>query len=203
MNKETAVANYALLKNGFDTKLCVDAASGGLSLDTRWFPSLRRYATGDSRWDLDDPLRKTFIGVIGDVSQAELKATTLQAEKSLRAVYPDDEDHWHAFFTQLQEETSVEYEHRRHPSTPALNQNCSTATPRQRLLMDAAASASISRVAPPPPELSEIRIDMKTVSDDFEEEKKRERRRESQCILFQWFPCLISVRDWFERVTCW
>jgi hypothetical protein len=94
MDLATATSNYALLRALPEgTKIYVDAATGQMTLDDRYFGGARRWIGGTSRNDLIEPLRQTFQ-VMSETAAtpAELLSTFNYTRERLIALYPEFDD---------------------------------------------------------------------------------------------------------------
>lgn len=193
ISPSVAISNYTLIRKGIPagTKLCVDKETGKFSLDNRWGYSMRRYMTGDSRDDLDVPMRETFVLLLKEsiVPITELQETLDITKQSLIDTYGED-NHLIAYFKSLQMEidtlagrsaTTPEKVSPRH--SPGL----SSGVVRLRIGCDQTPD--------------DVRIDMSQVKnvDDFEHHQYEDNEKSgASCKLYQWFPCLRKLIAWFS-----
>lgn len=84
-----AIENYALLRSLQPfTRLIANKDTGKLTIDDRWLSSARRYANGDSRHDIIEPINLTFKYAISIVPEEEVEETINHVNNTLSQTYP-------------------------------------------------------------------------------------------------------------------
>lgn len=94
MNLDIAISNCALMRAlPRNTKICVDRETLEMTLDRRWFfASGRRYWNGDSRKDLEAPIRETFRLICeAKVPIEEIQEILRCAKLNICPLYPEFE----------------------------------------------------------------------------------------------------------------
>jgi hypothetical protein len=209
MDQVTATANYALLKTlPPNTKICINAENGRMSLDTRWFNSTRRYLTGDSRRDLAGPMQQTFEVMQSTIPMSELLETLRHTHLTLRELYGHRADAHRAVALALAGGARASV-----PEIDELFQGILTKLEKQQAASTPLPPSplSTSPVLPPapptPPQSStvvrrknnhqqddiRIEMDIKSLTEEtttFENE---------ECGLYEVFPCLRRLANWLKE----
>ncbi len=190
IDENTAWTNYILLKTlPPQTKICV-LKNNALQLDNRWLKGARRYITGDSRNDLDIPLRLTFAMVASKVPASELKEVILHIQKMLSETY--DELFLTETFNDLLKdyqpiaielaEIPIEY-----TPTTGMNNVVLIDTPSPQLQQQ---TITHRNVVPP-----DVRINF---GFDLSYQEIDETNNNHHHCIYEVFPCLKSVTKWFK-----
>lgn len=91
MEYSTALENFFFLKNLTLDKLLV-SSHHLLQYDNRWFQGIRRTATGDSRFDLIEPIKDTFSALQEHIDSTEQLEVLKHIQKTFIETYPDFND---------------------------------------------------------------------------------------------------------------
>lgn len=210
MDHVTATANYALLKAlPLRTKICVARDTGKMSLDARWFTATRRYLTGDSRKDLEQPIQQTFMLMQDSTPKAELLETIAHAHTTLKELYesaPEIDNLFQRIITGLELPPTTEPQAPAPVSPPPPPSPASPSPLPRSNNIAIGMSASTSSVIRRTPHViheednlnqkpEDIRIDI-----DFDLPSEEEPSNPvGECGLYEIFPCLRSFVKWLKE----
>lgn len=194
IDDNTAWANYALLKTlPHTTRICV-LQGHRLELDTRWLGGPRRRWTGESRKDLELPLRLTFARAAsaGTIPVSEYLETLNHVESRLTELYSGDEeirkmiDEIRIMVTPAEETTQ------RLKETPK-----SDPVPTPPIMIEL--PENLELVESTPHLVHRKQLDVRLNIADFENANESEPAPESGLSLYDIFPCLRYMVKWFKR----
>jgi hypothetical protein len=196
MDHVTATANYALLKAlPPRTKICVTRDTGKMSLDARWFTSTRRYLTGDSRKDLEQPMQQTFMLMQDSTPKAELLQTIAHAHTTLKELYesaPEIDELFQRIVTGLESMTSDSEPPASPPASPA------SPAPVRSNNIAIGTSAVVRRTPRVKQENSNQKPEDIRIVIDFDLPSEDE-PPVGECGLYEIFPCLRSFVKWLKE----
>ena len=207
MDHVTATANYALLKTlPLRTKICVTRDTGKMSLDARWFTATRRYLTGDSRKDLEQPMQQTFMLMQASTPKAELLETIAHAHITLKELYesaPEIDELFQRIVTGLESTTPPSDSEPPTSSILPASPPASPASPAPRTTTRSIAigtSAVIRRTPRVNHENSNQKPEDIRIEIDFDlPSEEEEPNPVGECGLYEIFPCLRSFVKWLKE----
>jgi len=212
MDHVTATANYVLLKTlPPRTKICINRETGKMSLDARWFMSTRRFLTGDSRKDLEQPMRQTFLWMQASTPKDELLQTLAHAHTTLKELYesaPEIDNLFQHIVSELEVQSAAAALPTPPPTPPttpvSLSSNIAIGAPPPMVSLSSNIAIGASAVVvkrtsrsaksqdePQKPE--DIRID---IDFDLPEEPNPDTNK---CGLYDIFPCLRLLSKWLRE----
>lgn len=93
IDDQIASENFVLLQNlPSNTKLMVDKTNNKLFIDDRWFNSIRRFTTGDSRNDIIQPIKMTLEWASNYNDCSEVQSCIQNIKEKFSIIYPDFEE---------------------------------------------------------------------------------------------------------------
>lgn len=196
---ETAITNYALLRSlPNHTRLCVDKQTGKMALEERWFSATRRYITGDSRKDLEEPMKQTFLHVYNaQFPTDEIIATIEMVREKLILLYPKIGK----LFDEINETIKLEQKNR----TIAIEEEFGEAkqeeqkkienNEEQMTVQEEFGNARRRKVSDDAPIDVRIDIDMDSVDD-----AKTKYAPRQDCCLYELCPCLRNFVKWVKDI---
>ena len=208
MSIDTAIANYALLRAlPAYTKLCVDRSTGKMTLENRWFPSTRRYITGDSRKDLTVPIERTFLLISRhpNFPAKEVDETIAHARNQLELLYPNIGPLFETINNSISHTNSVA-ERAEQVVVPTGSQNMATDSVIAVECGDAKETERLDTPKMAPVNTQEtvrrrIPIDIRIDIDQFFDDEPTDKYEpHSEFCLYQVFPCLRQVVRWLRDI---